>query len=296
MGCLDHFFSCKYTEDMNAQQWNAREAARLFPGNFKPAYQPPPTDPLLEDFATFYVKTAKTESDRKIAVAFETASAGISTDLVTRMLNNTNVSTQLDGIINILSEPAPPASNARPASGSTKIGFGRSSGGGAIDICKTLLCGICMTIVTIPGGAVTGGIGAFFYITGHTAAPIVEYCCRNSDQLGIFCGVGWLAATVVGIGSGAVAGAIGAVVGAITGPIASVCATIQELKGQNVEQLAGRSQKPQNKWVSTGHKRLIRDGSGCKRTLFRNPAKPGELRIRRMVVRGGKRVASYVKL
>ncbi len=46
-------------------------------------------------------------------------------------------------------------------------------------------------------------------------------------------------------------------------------------------------------WVSTGRTVTLRDGS--KRSLYKNAAKPGDLRVRRMAVRAGKSVATYVK-
>ena len=53
--------------------------------------------------------------------------------------------------------------------------------------------------------------------------------------------------------------------------------------------------RPPTKWISTGHR--IRLGDGSKRVLYRNPSKPtGELRIRRMVKGHDKTVsARYVK-
>ncbi len=47
------------------------------------------------------------------------------------------------------------------------------------------------------------------------------------------------------------------------------------------------------KWISTGRKITMRDGS--TRSLYKNAAKPGEHRIRRMATRAGKSVATYVK-
>jgi hypothetical protein len=47
------------------------------------------------------------------------------------------------------------------------------------------------------------------------------------------------------------------------------------------------------KWVSTGRKVTLKDGS--TRSLYKNAAKPGDLRVRRMATRAGKSVATYVK-
>jgi hypothetical protein len=47
-------------------------------------------------------------------------------------------------------------------------------------------------------------------------------------------------------------------------------------------------------WTSTGRKVTLKDGS--KRSLYKNPSKPGDLRIRRMAKhRNGRTVATYVK-
>ncbi len=54
-----------------------------------------------------------------------------------------------------------------------------------------------------------------------------------------------------------------------------------------------RPSRPTPKWVSTGRKVTLKDGS--KRSLYKNAGKPGELRIRRMATRAGKSVATYVK-
>lgn len=50
-----------------------------------------------------------------------------------------------------------------------------------------------------------------------------------------------------------------------------------------------------SRWVSAGRKVTLRDGK--VRTLYRNPAKPGDLRVRRMVKRRGANAATatYVK-
>lgn len=66
----------------------------------------------------------------------------------------------------------------------------------------------------------------------------------------------------------------------------------------NYEQfMGGANRSPKNtkgsKWVSTGKKITIKDGS--KRALYNNINKPNDLRIRRMVTRAGKTVATYVK-
>jgi hypothetical protein len=47
-------------------------------------------------------------------------------------------------------------------------------------------------------------------------------------------------------------------------------------------------------WISTGRKATLKDGS--KRTLYKNEAKPSELRIKKIVERKGARVASYVRI
>ncbi len=54
-----------------------------------------------------------------------------------------------------------------------------------------------------------------------------------------------------------------------------------------------RPAHPAPKWVSTGRKVALKDGS--KHSLYQNAAKPGELRIRRMATRAGTSVATYVK-
>jgi hypothetical protein len=46
-------------------------------------------------------------------------------------------------------------------------------------------------------------------------------------------------------------------------------------------------------WQATKRTAKCRDGT--TRTLFKNPAKPGELRVRKMVLRGGRKTAVYVK-
>ena len=47
------------------------------------------------------------------------------------------------------------------------------------------------------------------------------------------------------------------------------------------------------KWVSSGRKITLKDGS--KRALYKNSAKPGDLRIRRLATRAGHTVATYIK-
>ncbi len=48
-----------------------------------------------------------------------------------------------------------------------------------------------------------------------------------------------------------------------------------------------------SKWVSSGRSVTLNDGS--KRSLYKNAAKPGDLRIKRVATRDGARVASFVK-
>jgi hypothetical protein len=48
-----------------------------------------------------------------------------------------------------------------------------------------------------------------------------------------------------------------------------------------------------NAWQAT--KRTVRRKDGSARTLYSNPTKPGDLRIRKMVQRNGRTVATYVK-
>ncbi len=48
-----------------------------------------------------------------------------------------------------------------------------------------------------------------------------------------------------------------------------------------------------SKWVSSGRSVTLHDGS--KRSLYKNAAKPGDLRIKRVATRDGARVASFVK-
>jgi hypothetical protein len=47
------------------------------------------------------------------------------------------------------------------------------------------------------------------------------------------------------------------------------------------------------KWHATARKVTLKDGS--RKTVYSCAAHPGELRIKRFVVRAGKKVASYVK-
>ena len=69
-------------------------------------------------------------------------------------------------------------------------------------------------------------------------------------------------------------------------PVADVYASVTVPSG-------GGTTKKAVKWVSTGRKVTLKDGS--KRALYKNAGKPGELRIRRMATRAGKTVATYVK-
>jgi hypothetical protein len=50
---------------------------------------------------------------------------------------------------------------------------------------------------------------------------------------------------------------------------------------------------PRSCWTPTKRTAVCRDGT--TRVLHKNPAKPGELRVRRMVSRNGHTVASFVK-
>ena len=56
---------------------------------------------------------------------------------------------------------------------------------------------------------------------------------------------------------------------------------------------AGGKLKRKEGWISLGRKISLKDGS--TRILYANKAKPGEFRIKRMVSRNGKKVASFVK-
>ena len=64
---------------------------------------------------------------------------------------------------------------------------------------------------------------------------------------------------------------------------------------QAKEMQGGRSRKVRkgSSWVSTGRKATVKDGS--KRTLYKNAAKPGDLRVKRFSLRNGKRTAIYVQ-
>jgi hypothetical protein len=55
----------------------------------------------------------------------------------------------------------------------------------------------------------------------------------------------------------------------------------------------GGLKKMTTSWVSTGRKITLRDGS--QRSLYKNAGKPGELRIRRMAMRAGQTVTTYIK-
>jgi hypothetical protein len=49
----------------------------------------------------------------------------------------------------------------------------------------------------------------------------------------------------------------------------------------------------QARWCAT--KKKVKCHDGVTRALYRHPAKPGDLRVRKMVTRGGRTVATYVK-
>ena len=54
------------------------------------------------------------------------------------------------------------------------------------------------------------------------------------------------------------------------------------------------TRRTNGQWSPTGRKVTLKDGT--KRALYSNPSKPGDLRMRKMARRGGKVVATYVKV
>jgi hypothetical protein len=60
------------------------------------------------------------------------------------------------------------------------------------------------------------------------------------------------------------------------------------------EEMPNGGGRIKSKWVSTGTKVTLMDGS--KRVIFRNMEKPQEMRIRRMILQNNKKVATYIKV
>ena len=56
---------------------------------------------------------------------------------------------------------------------------------------------------------------------------------------------------------------------------------------------AGRKSSRSAQWKSTGRKVVLKDGR--ERTVYRCVGKPGEVRIKQLVMRNGKRVARFVR-
>ena len=54
------------------------------------------------------------------------------------------------------------------------------------------------------------------------------------------------------------------------------------------------TRRTNGQWSPTGRKVTLKDGT--KRALYSDPSKPGDLRMRKMARRGGKVVATYVKV